>query len=119
MSNRDTRRVQFNNSKTSYANKLSTPSSSEIFNRNNPFLKAEGWQTPAERLAAIKHARIERLLRTSLGKLEEPYVYRNNPHFVYPKEARKNIAKAATENFLLSMKPNKTRKTRRTRRVRH
>jgi len=117
MSNRGTRRVKFNNSKISYANGLSTPSYVTVYNHTNPFLKAEGWQTPAERLAAIKHARIEKLLRTSLGKVEEPYAYQD-PRFIYPKEARKNIANAATAN-LYSGKVKERRRTRRTRRHRN
>jgi len=96
MSNKGSRRVRFNNTRTSVTNALPTPAYITGFNRTNPYSLAEGWQTQAERIAAAKHARAQNLYMKSLGQYKEPYAYQD-PHFIYPKEARKNMAAAATQ----------------------
>jgi hypothetical protein len=64
------------------------------FNRTNPYSLAEGWQTAAEYNAAVRNARLQKILEKSLGRNEKSYAYQD-PHFMYPLEARANVASTA------------------------
>ena len=89
------RRIRFIN-RNAVAPNLPTPAHVTGFNRTNPYSLAEGWQTPAEYTAAVRNARLQKILEKSLGRNEKPYAYQD-PHFVYPLEARANVASTAKE----------------------
>jgi len=96
MSTKGTRKVQFNNTKTSAIPPSRTPAHVTGFNRTNPYSLAEGWQTAAEYTAAVRNARLQKILEKRLGRNEKPYAYQD-PHFMYPLEARANVANTAKE----------------------
>ena len=75
---------------------LSTSAHVTGFNRTNPYSLAEGWQTAAEYTAAVKNARLQKILEKRLGRNEKPYAYQD-PHFMYPLEARANVTNTAKE----------------------
>jgi hypothetical protein len=98
MSNKWTRKVQFNNTRTRYAPELPTPAHVTGFNRTNPFSLAEGWQTKAELARARIDSRRQKEMLASLSHYKPPFAYRD-PHFVYPREARGNIASTAEKKY--------------------
>jgi len=98
MSNKWTRRVKFNNTRIRYAPELPTPAHVTGFNRTNPFSLAEGWQTKAELARARIDARRQKAMLASLPHYKLPFAYRD-PHFIYPHEARGNIASTAEKKY--------------------
>ena len=94
-STKKNRRIWFN-SRKHVAPNLPTPAHVTGFNRTNPYSLAEGWQTAAEYNAAVRTSRLKQILDKSLGRYKEPYAYQD-PHFMYPREARKNVANTAKE----------------------
>jgi len=100
MSNKWTRKVQFNNTRTQYAPELPTPAHVTGFNRTNPFSLAEGWQTKAELARARINSRRQKAMLASLPHYKLPFAYRD-PHFMYPHEARGNIASTAEKKYSL------------------
>ena len=87
------RRIRFVN-RNNVAPNLPTPAHVMGFNRTNPYSLAEGWQTAAEYNAAVRNARLQKILEKSLGRNEKSYAYQD-PHFMYPLEARANVASTA------------------------
>ena len=94
-STKKNRRIRFIN-RNNVAPNLTTPPHVTGFNRTNPFSLAEGWQTAAEYNAAVRSSRLQKILDKSLGRYVELYAYQD-PHFMYPREARKNVANTAKE----------------------
>jgi len=95
-STKKNRRIVFTGPNNVAPNNLTTPAHVTGFNRTNPFSLAEGWQTAAEYNAAVKNARLQKILEKRLGRNYKPYAYQD-PHFMYPIEARANIANTAKE----------------------
>ena len=91
-STKKNRRIVFTGRNNVAPNNLTTPAHVTGFNRTNPFSLAEGWQTAAEYNAAVKNARLQKILEKRLGRNYKPYAYQD-PHFMYPIEARANTAK--------------------------
>ena len=89
------RRIRFSN-RQNIAGNLPTPAYVTGFNRTNPYSLAEGWQTAPEYTAAVRNSRLQKILEKSLGRNEKPYAYQD-PYFIYPLEARANIASTAKE----------------------
>jgi len=89
------KKIQFVN-RQNVAPNLRTPAHVTGFNRTNPYSLAEGWQTAAEYTAAVRNARLQQILEKSLGRNSKPYAYQD-PHFMYPLEARANVANTAKE----------------------
>jgi len=89
------RRIRFIN-RQNVAPNLPTPAHVLGFNRTNPYSLAEGWQTAAEYNAAVRNSRLQKILEKSRRRYVEPYAYQD-PHFMYPLEARANVAKTAKE----------------------
>ena len=100
MSNKWTRKVKFNNAYTQYTPKLLTPAHVTGFNRTNPYSLAEGWQTKAELVRARINSRRQKAMLASLPHYKLPFAYRD-PHFMYPREARGNIASTAEKKYSL------------------
>jgi hypothetical protein len=94
-STKKNRRIRFIN-RNNVAPNLPTPAHVMGFNRTNPYSLAEGWQTAAEYTAAVRNSRLQQILEKSLGRNSKPYAYQD-PHFMYPREARKNVANTAKE----------------------
>lgn len=102
-STKKNRRIVFTGRNNVAPNNLTTPAHVTGFNRTNPFSLAEGWQTAAEYNAAVKNSRLKQILEKSLGRYTEPYAYQD-PHFMYPREARKNVANTAKELAAINSK---------------
>ena len=88
------RRIIFTG-RNNVAPNLPTPAHIMGFNRTNPHSRALGWQTKAERAAAVANARFQKSLNVYRGTHVEPYKYQD-PQFIYPLEYRGNMAAAAS-----------------------
>ena len=95
-STKKNRRIRFINRTNVAPNNLTTPAHVTGFNRTNPYSLAEGWQTAAEYNAAVRNSKLKQIFEKSLGRNYKPYAYQD-PHFMYPREARKNVASTADE----------------------
>jgi len=95
-STKKNRRIRFINRNNVAPNNLTTPAHVTGFNRTNPYSLAEGWQTAAEYNVAVRNSKLKQILEKSLGRNYKPYAYQD-PHFVYPLEARANVASTADE----------------------
>jgi hypothetical protein len=88
-----TKRIRFNNT-DAVASDLKIPAYITGFNRTNPLSRALGWQTQAERAAAVANARFQKALNMYYGRHVEPYKYQD-PNFIYPLKARGNMLAVA------------------------
>jgi hypothetical protein len=93
-STKKNRRIVFTGRNNVAPNNLTTPAHVTGFNRTNPYSLAEGWQTAAEYNAAVRNSKLKQILEKSLGRYVQPYAYQD-PHFIYPPEARANVASTA------------------------
>jgi len=89
-----TKRIRFHNT-NAVASDLKIPAHITGFNRTNPYSLAQGWQTPTELAVAAANAKLQKALNVYYGTHVEPYKYQD-PQFIYPLEARKNMAAAAS-----------------------
>lgn len=99
-STKKNRRIWFNSRKYVAPN-LPTPPHVTGFNRNNPYSKAIGWQTQAERAAAVSNVGMQKAFNMHHGVYVKPYAYQD-PHFKYPLEYRGTMAKTASESAAIN-----------------